>query len=51
MSFMSLTALVVGSGAVSKRTFLFGSFEMLIKLVPGNLAGTIMISQKRIDPL
>ncbi|KAL0015545.1 hypothetical protein SO802_002614 [Lithocarpus litseifolius] len=30
-----------GSGAVSKRTFLFGSFEMLIKLVPGNSAGTI----------
>lgn len=41
MSFTSLTALVVGSGSVSKRTFLFGSFEMLIKLVPGNSAGTM----------
>uniref|UniRef100_A0A2N9H1U6 GH16 domain-containing protein n=1 Tax=Fagus sylvatica TaxID=28930 RepID=A0A2N9H1U6_FAGSY len=30
-----------GSGAESKRTFLFGSFEMLIKLVPGNSAGTV----------
>ncbi|XP_009784846.1 probable xyloglucan endotransglucosylase/hydrolase protein 26 [Nicotiana sylvestris] len=30
-----------GSGAQSKRTFLFGSFEMLIKLVPNNSAGTV----------
>ncbi|KAH7572267.1 hypothetical protein JRO89_XS04G0229900 [Xanthoceras sorbifolium] len=30
-----------GSGAQSKREFLFGSFEMLIKLVPGNSAGTV----------
>lgn len=33
---------VAGSGAKSKRTFLFGSFEALIKLVPGNSAGTVM---------
>ncbi|KAK3210666.1 hypothetical protein Dsin_015372 [Dipteronia sinensis] len=30
-----------GSGAQSKRAFLFGSIEMLIKLVPGNSAGTV----------
>ncbi|GKC16046.1 probable xyloglucan endotransglucosylase/hydrolase protein 26 [Tanacetum coccineum] len=30
-----------GSGIQSKRAFLFGSIEMLIKLVPGNSAGTI----------
>uniref|UniRef100_A0A7N0TVR6 Xyloglucan endotransglucosylase/hydrolase n=1 Tax=Kalanchoe fedtschenkoi TaxID=63787 RepID=A0A7N0TVR6_KALFE len=30
-----------GSGARSKKTFLFGSIEMLIKLVPGNSAGTV----------
>ncbi|KAK9269126.1 hypothetical protein L1049_000895 [Liquidambar formosana] len=30
-----------GSGAQSKRAFLFGSLEMLIKLVPGNSAGTV----------
>ncbi|KAI4376594.1 hypothetical protein MLD38_014340 [Melastoma candidum] len=30
-----------GSGAQSKRQFLFGSVEMLIKLVPGNSAGTV----------
>ncbi|XP_076909436.1 putative xyloglucan endotransglucosylase/hydrolase protein 26 [Bidens hawaiensis] len=30
-----------GSGIQSKRTFLFGSIEMLIKLVPGNSAGTV----------
>ncbi|KAJ4954158.1 hypothetical protein NE237_030990 [Protea cynaroides] len=30
-----------GSGFKSKRQFLFGSFEMLIKLVPGNSAGTV----------
>ncbi|KAJ8751038.1 hypothetical protein K2173_016219 [Erythroxylum novogranatense] len=30
-----------GSGIRSKRAFLFGSIEMLIKLVPGNSAGTV----------
>ncbi|KAK9208560.1 hypothetical protein WN944_000918 [Citrus x changshan-huyou] len=30
-----------GSGAQSKISFLFGSIEMLIKLVPGNSAGTV----------
>nr|GMD94756.1 probable xyloglucan endotransglucosylase/hydrolase protein 26 [Ipomoea batatas]GME14834.1 probable xyloglucan endotransglucosylase/hydrolase protein 26 [Ipomoea batatas] len=30
-----------GSGVQSKREFLFGSFEMQIKLVPGNSAGTV----------
>ncbi|PWA83221.1 beta-glucanase [Artemisia annua] len=30
-----------GSGIQSKRAFLFGSLEMLIKLVPGNSAGTV----------
>ncbi|KAK7319543.1 hypothetical protein RJT34_04265 [Clitoria ternatea] len=30
-----------GSAAQSKRSFLFGSIEMLIKLVPGNSAGTV----------
>ncbi|XP_059638173.1 probable xyloglucan endotransglucosylase/hydrolase protein 26 [Cornus florida] len=30
-----------GSGVQSKRSFLFGSIEMLIKLVPGNSAGTV----------
>ncbi|KAF5788502.1 putative xyloglucan:xyloglucosyl transferase [Helianthus annuus] len=30
-----------GSGIQSKRAFLFGSIEMLIKLVPGNSAGTV----------
>ncbi|KAG8367381.1 hypothetical protein BUALT_Bualt16G0066100 [Buddleja alternifolia] len=30
-----------GSGIESKRSFLFGSVEMLIKLVPGNSAGTV----------
>ncbi|CAN0900100.1 Probable xyloglucan endotransglucosylase/hydrolase protein 26 [Linum grandiflorum] len=30
-----------GSGIKSKRPFLFGSIEMLIKLVPGNSAGTV----------
>ncbi|CAN0901520.1 Probable xyloglucan endotransglucosylase/hydrolase protein 26 [Linum grandiflorum] len=30
-----------GSGIRSKREFLFGSIEMLIKLVPGNSAGTV----------
>ncbi|KAJ9538714.1 hypothetical protein OSB04_031447 [Centaurea solstitialis] len=30
-----------GSGVQSKRAFLFGSIEMLIKLVPGNSAGTV----------
>ncbi|KAB1223574.1 putative xyloglucan endotransglucosylase/hydrolase protein 26 [Morella rubra] len=30
-----------GSRAKSKRAFLFGSFQMLIKLVPGNSAGTV----------
>ncbi|KAL7093622.1 hypothetical protein ACP275_11G050600 [Erythranthe tilingii] len=30
-----------GSGIESKMSFLFGSFEMLIKLVPGNSAGTV----------
>ncbi|XP_061343817.1 probable xyloglucan endotransglucosylase/hydrolase protein 26 [Gastrolobium bilobum] len=30
-----------GSAAQSKRLFLFGSIEMLIKLVPGNSAGTV----------
>ena len=30
-----------GSAAQTKRGFLFGSIEMLIKLVPGNSAGTV----------
>lgn len=30
-----------GSRVQSKRAFLFGSIEMLIKLVPGNSAGTV----------
>ncbi|EXC15872.1 putative xyloglucan endotransglucosylase/hydrolase protein 26 [Morus notabilis] len=30
-----------GSAVQSKRSFLFGSIEMLIKLVPGNSAGTV----------
>ncbi|KAI3446999.1 hypothetical protein Pfo_003664 [Paulownia fortunei] len=30
-----------GSGIQSKKSFLFGSIEMLIKLVPGNSAGTV----------
>ncbi|XP_023516359.1 probable xyloglucan endotransglucosylase/hydrolase protein 26 [Cucurbita pepo subsp. pepo] len=30
-----------GSGAKSKRDFLFGSFEALIKLVPGDSAGVV----------
>ncbi|KAJ6914083.1 xyloglucan endotransglucosylase/hydrolase protein 26 [Populus alba x Populus x berolinensis] len=30
-----------GSGIKSKRPFLFGSIQMLIKLVPGNSAGTV----------
>nr|XP_043626379.1 probable xyloglucan endotransglucosylase/hydrolase protein 26 [Erigeron canadensis] len=30
-----------GTCIESKRVFLFGSFEMLIKLVPGNSAGTV----------
>ncbi|KAF5202901.1 Xyloglucan endotransglucosylase/hydrolase [Thalictrum thalictroides] len=30
-----------GSAVQSKKTFLFGSIEMLIKLVPGNSAGTV----------
>ena len=30
-----------GSAAQSKKAFLFGSIEMLIKLVPGNSAGTV----------
>ncbi|KAL9376754.1 hypothetical protein Peur_030874 [Populus x canadensis] len=30
-----------GSGVKSKRPFLFGSIQMLIKLVPGNSAGTV----------
>ncbi|KAL8094036.1 putative xyloglucan endotransglucosylase/hydrolase protein 26 [Apium graveolens] len=30
-----------GSGIQTKRSFLFGSVEMLIKLVPGNSAGTV----------
>ncbi|CAM8936187.1 unnamed protein product [Rhodiola kirilowii] len=30
-----------GSGAQSKKPFLFGSLEMQIKLVPGNSAGTV----------
>ncbi|CAH9097766.1 unnamed protein product [Cuscuta europaea] len=30
-----------GSGVQSKSSFLFGSFEMQIKLVPGNSAGTV----------
>ncbi|XVF88585.1 hypothetical protein PTKIN_Ptkin19aG0062700 [Pterospermum kingtungense] len=30
-----------GSAVKSKRAFLFGSIEMLIKLVPGNSAGTV----------
>ncbi|KAL4589610.1 hypothetical protein LXL04_002518 [Taraxacum kok-saghyz] len=31
----------IRSGIQSKRAFLFGSLEMLIKLVPGNSAGTV----------
>ncbi|XP_042482162.1 probable xyloglucan endotransglucosylase/hydrolase protein 26 [Macadamia integrifolia] len=30
-----------GSGVSTKRPFLFGSIEMLIKLVPGNSSGTV----------
>ncbi|KAL1325718.1 hypothetical protein HN51_035780 [Arachis hypogaea] len=30
-----------GSAAKSKRSFLFGSIEMLIKLIPGNAAGIV----------
>ncbi|KAK9102770.1 hypothetical protein Sjap_020024 [Stephania japonica] len=30
-----------GSGVQSKKRFMFGSIEMLIKLVPGNSAGTV----------
>ncbi|KAJ6355519.1 hypothetical protein OIU77_005998 [Salix suchowensis] len=30
-----------GSGVKSKRAFLFGSFQVLLKLVPGNSAGTV----------
>ncbi|CAL5438337.1 unnamed protein product [Camellia sinensis] len=33
-----------GSGVQTKRQFLFGSIEMLIKLVPGNSAGTVTMS-------
>ena len=32
---------ISGSAAQSKRSFLFGSIEMQIKLVPGNSAGTV----------
>ncbi|CAI9261784.1 unnamed protein product [Lactuca saligna] len=32
---------VSGSGVQSHNTFLYGSIEMLIKLVPGNSAGTV----------
>ncbi|KAL4572245.1 hypothetical protein LXL04_019015 [Taraxacum kok-saghyz] len=32
---------VSGSGVQSHNTYLFGSIEMLIKLVPGNSAGTV----------
>ncbi|KAL0337386.1 UNVERIFIED_CONTAM: putative xyloglucan endotransglucosylase/hydrolase protein 26 [Sesamum calycinum] len=32
---------ITGSGIESKESFLFGSFEMQIKLVPGNSAGTV----------
>lgn len=32
---------ISGSGIKSKRPFLFGSIQMLIKLVPGNSAGTV----------
>ncbi|GJZ00308.1 probable xyloglucan endotransglucosylase/hydrolase protein 26 [Tanacetum coccineum] len=31
----------LGSGVQSHKAFLFGSIEMLIKLVPGNSAGTV----------
>lgn len=30
-----------GSGIVSKNEYLFGRFDMKIKLVPGNSAGTV----------
>ncbi|GAU29831.1 hypothetical protein TSUD_223770 [Trifolium subterraneum] len=30
-----------GSTALSKRSYLFGSIEMLIKLIPGNSAGIV----------
>lgn len=30
-----------GSGIVSKNEYLFGRFDMQIKLVPGNSAGTV----------
>lgn len=32
---------ITGSGVQSHNTFLYGSIEMLIKLVPGNSAGTV----------
>nr|KAJ0193492.1 hypothetical protein LSAT_V11C800447730 [Lactuca sativa] len=32
---------LIGPGIQSKRAFLFGSIEMLIKLVPGNSAETV----------
>lgn len=32
---------ISGSAARSKRSFLFGSIEMLIKLIPGNSAGIV----------
>lgn len=32
---------VAGSGAKSKRNFLFGSIEALIKFVPGDSAGLV----------
>lgn len=32
---------ISGSGIQSKKLFVFGSFQMLMKLVPGNSAGTV----------
>ncbi|PWA97203.1 beta-glucanase [Artemisia annua] len=40
-----------GSGIQSKRTFLFGSIEMQIKLVPGNSAGTLSSTGAKHDEI
>ncbi|KAE9607560.1 putative xyloglucan:xyloglucosyl transferase [Lupinus albus] len=41
MWFVLCCFVIPGSAAQTKRSFLFGSIEMLIKLVPGNSAGTV----------
>ena len=45
IQYLPLTAkndsVVAGSGAKSKRYFLFGSFEAQIKFVPGDSAGLV----------